>query len=112
MNKAQGIATHGQPSLITQRALALLNEGKVFAVFFDSSNTLAASRNEFERYAARTAKEVERSNVFKVDVSAQYIEEIFFGKVGSRTRLKRAWHFKVASFIFSSYYSHREEGLG
>ena len=78
----------------------------MLAVFLDRNDKRAAARKQLERDRSRSGKQIERAGRREVDVGAQDVEEIFFGKVGRRARLESARYVEMSSFIFSGNDSH------
>ena len=78
----------------------------MLSVLLHHNHLGASARQEFERYASRAAKEVERGGFLEVEVGTQHIEKIFFGKVCGGTRLEGTWHLKATAFVFSGNYTH------
>ena len=107
--EAQRIATHGRPGIVGERARTLLNEGIVATILLNRYHAWAAARKQFERDATCATEEVERTSVLKVEISTEHVEEILLGKVGRRTSLEGAGHFKVTTFIFSCNDTHRDD---
>lgn len=87
-HEAEGVAAEYDSFFITQSFDTLPDEFVVFAVGFYANDLLAAAREQFQRDASRSGKQVERCRALKIDVGLQHIENVFFGEVGRRTRLE------------------------
>lgn len=85
---------------------ALTDKTCVVAVGFHTDHLLAAPRKQFERYAARAREQVESGDAFKVEITAENIENVFLCKICRRPGLERAWDFKMAAFVDTCDYSH------
>ena len=105
-HKAQSIAAIRTCGRIVELAKYGTDETKMLAVFLDRNDKRAAARKQLECDRSRPGKQIERAGRWEVDVGAQDVEEIFFGKVGRRARLKGARHVEMSSFIFSGNDSH------
>lgn len=107
---AQRIALHEVQIVVVEAPKELLQKRGMLAVFFYTYYGLTAPRQKFKRYATRAPKQVEHTDFLKIYIGAQYIEQIFFGKVGRRAGLETTGNIKSATFIFSCDDSHRAEG--
>lgn len=80
---------------------ALADEAGMVAVEFHADDVAAASGEQFERDASGAGKEVECAASVEVDVSAEHVEDVLFGKVSGGSCLKGAWDVESPSFVFS-----------
>ena len=80
----------------------LLDEAVMVAVGLDADYTAAAPREQFERDAARTREEIQCRRILEVEIAREHVEDVLFGEVGRRPRLKRAWDIEMPSLIFPS----------
>ena len=84
----------------------LLDKAVMVAVKLYADHLGTSSRQQLERDAARTGKEVESCGTLKVDVAHQYIEDVLLGEVRRGPRLERAGNIEVPPLVFSSNNSH------
>ena len=106
LDEAQSIATQCSYRLVAQRLKHATQEREMLAVALHTHHLRAAARKQFERNASRPGKEIKRTRLLKIEVGAKHVEEVFFGKIGGGTCLKRARHFEVFTFVFSGDDSH------
>ena len=83
------------------------DESIVLRVFFHRHHFIASSRQEFDADASGSGKQVERRYaVLKIEIIVQYVEKVFFGKVGRRACLEALGHIEPPVFVNSTDYSH------
>ena len=106
LDEAEHIATYKDVVLDTYLRHTLAYKGGVVAVHLHANYWLATARQQLERYAAGSGEEVESACALHIYVAIDDVKYIFFGKVGCRTCLERAWNVEVASLVYTCYYSH------
>ena len=82
------------------------NEVVVDGVDFDRRNAARTARGELVANRACAGKEVENVRLLVIDNVAQYVEQIFLGKVRSRACAEVAGRIDGATAICAAYYSH------
>lgn len=106
LEEAEHVAAHEYVVARVELLHALGDEGSVVAVFLHAHHLLAAAREQFERYAARSGEEVEGGGTVEVDVAVEHVEDVLLRKVGGGTGLEGAWHVEVAAFVYSGDDAH------
>lgn len=104
--EAEHIAFDECTTVIIEFLQTLTNEVGMVAIQFDAYHRLCSTRQQLERYATRSGKEVESLAAIEVNISIHHVEDVLLGKVRCRTRLERTRHIEVPSLVFSCNYSH------
>ena len=99
--ETEHIATNHRHMVVAKLLQTLADESSMVAVGFYADHLTTSSGEQFERDAARTGKKVERRQSLEIEIAIQHIEDVFFGKIGGRTRFERAWNIKMPSLVFS-----------
>lgn len=106
LKETEHIATDRDAHLGIKFFQTILNETVMVAVHLHAYHLLAATRDEFQRYASRSGEEVEGCSLLEIDILQQHVEDVLLGEVGSRTGLEGAGNLEMATFIFSCYDTH------
>ena len=101
LDETEHVATKWNAGLGIEFLQTVGDETVVVAIHLNADDMGAATRYQFEGDAARTREEVEGSDVLKVHIARQNIENILLGKVGSGPGLERARHIKPSSLVFT-----------
>ena len=82
------------------------DKGMICRVNFHRSNRPTATGGKFIGDAACTAEKVKNTQVIKVKIITQYIEKVFFCKIGSGPCLEVFTRVKPPPLTFTTYYTH------
>lgn len=91
------IGTNHRPVFFTYLLQTLADKGGMITIGFYADHLTATTREQLQRDAARACKQVERRQAFEIDIAVEHVEDVFFGKIGGRTRFERAWNIKMPS---------------
>ena len=100
LNETEGITTKRDAGLGIELLQTVGDETVMVAIHLYADDMGAATRYQFEGDAARTREEVEGCGILKVQITRQYVEDVFLGKVGRGSCLETPWNLKVPSLIF------------
>ena len=106
LQETKHVAAHQYGIGVTDTLHALADERMVGTVEFHAHHLGTASRQQFERDAAGSRKEVEGVSTVEVYVTVEHIEDILLGEVGGGTCLERTGHVEPAAFVFSGNDTH------
>lgn len=106
LQESEHITTDERAVILAELLQALPYEGRMVAVQLHTCHVSASATEHFERDTARSGEEIEGRRILKVNVTIEHIEDILFCKVCCRSCLECAWHIEMATFIYSSDYSH------
>ena len=84
-----------------------MDESVMVAIQLYTHYLRTATRQQFQSDAACTGEEIEGRGTFKVEISRQYIKDVFLGKVRCRPSLERPRYVEVPSLVFPCDDSHR-----
>lgn len=101
LDETEHVATKGDADLGIELLQAIGDETVVVAIHLNADDMGAATRYEFEGDAARTREEVESCGTFEIQITRQYVEDVFLGKISRGSGLETPWNLKVTSLIFS-----------
>lgn len=101
------ITTNGYTRLILQFFKKALDETMMKAVLLNRDHARTTTREKLQCDAACAREKIESCRSFlKVKIALKHIEKVLLGKIGCGSSLKRTRYVKVATFVFSRYYTH------
>ena len=107
LNETEHVATKWNAGLGIELLQTVGDETVMVAIHLYADDMGAATRYQFEGDAARTREEVEGCGILKVQITRQYVEDVFLGEVGRGSCLETPWNLKVPALIFSCDNPHR-----
>jgi hypothetical protein len=106
LQEPEHIATDKHVLVDVEFLHALLDEVRMVAVGFHAHHGGTATREQFQRDAARAGKQVQCRGTIEIHISVHHVEDVLLRHVGGRTGLERFWDVEMPSLVFPSNDSH------
>ena len=106
LNKLKHIASERCGCLSSEFLKTLLDETVMVSIHLHANHSAASSGKKLQGDAASAGEKVEGCGFFEIYILVKNIEDVLFGKVGSRPRLESAWNVEMSALVYSCNDAH------